>query len=85
MVQDESSHSQKPGYAQTSMVTTWMGDHFVLGFAPVPRFVQSDSVQTTNVLWVKLYFIEVPLYVQYMETDHIHMHDKCHIVHASIL
>ena len=33
-------------YALLNMVFTWVGDHVVLGFAPTPRFFQSqNSVQ----------------------------------------
>ena len=32
--------SQKPSSPQSSTVTTWMGDHYVLGFASTPRFLR---------------------------------------------
>ena len=30
-------------YALLNMVFTWVGDHFVLGFAPTPRFFLSQN------------------------------------------
>ena len=32
--------------AQSSVVTKWTGDHYVLDFVPTLIFLQSDSVQT---------------------------------------
>ena len=37
--QSKSTYSQKPSQAQSSVVTVWMGDHYVLGFAPAPRIL----------------------------------------------
>ena len=41
MTQSESTLSQKPNL---SMVTKWMGDHYVPGFAPALRFLWNQSL-----------------------------------------
>ena len=37
---------QSQSYAWSSVVTTWMDDCYMLGFAPTPRYFQSQTVQT---------------------------------------
>ena len=56
VMQIDSTCSWKPKLStiiKSSMVTMWMGDCYVLGFAPALRFLQSNFVQTTKVLLLR--------------------------------
>ena len=42
MAQSKSTRSQKPSPSRSSVVTIWMGDHYVLGFVPTQRILRRE-------------------------------------------
>lgn len=81
-MQSKIIHSEKPSYTQLSMITTWMGDNYMLSFAPYLGFQQSDSMQTLQkFLWRRL-CVEVPCVYTYICKKTacaypIHRHSPC--------
>ena len=71
VAQSEVICSQKPGSAWSSLFTMWMGDRYMLGFAPTLIPLESNSLQTLQKLfgWHKL---RSPVYTS-MQKYHICM------------
>ena len=61
VAQSESTCSQKPSCTESSIVTTWIGDHYLLGFASVLRFFPQilcrlyKSYSDESISWGPLY------------------------------
>ena len=86
VMQIDSTCSWKPKLStiiKSSMVTMWMGDCYVLGFAPALRFLQSNFVQTTKVLLLRQKKSRSPVCL-YTHAKRSHMQVKDPLVHVSI-
>ena len=64
--EQDHSLSKALSYTQLSTITTWMGDNYMLSFAPYLGSLQSNSLQTLQkFLWRRL-CVEVPCVYTYI-------------------
>ena len=81
VAQSKSVPSQKPKLSTINVVTKWMGDHCVLGFAPTMRFPQGQIISRLSFWWD--YKLSVYKHV-YTHAKRSHTHGNESVVHVKV-